>query len=83
MTRDRIDIQARVLMVVEKIKKNKELQVEIETDLFAVGVLDSFGMLGYIAAIEEEFNISIPNEDLIPQNLWSVLATVETVEKFL
>jgi acyl carrier protein len=38
------------------------------------GVLDSFGLLEFLTAIEEEFNMKIPDDDLIPSNF-------DTIEK--
>ena len=36
------------------------------------GIIDSTGVLELVSFIEEEFNISIGDEDLIPENLDSV-----------
>lgn len=43
--------------------------------LFDAGVLDSFGLLEFITTIEEEFNIAIPEDDLVPSN-FSTLAKI-------
>jgi acyl carrier protein len=83
MTIDSAETQARVFKIVEDLKTDSGLEIHPEMDLFAAGVLDSFGMLGYISALEEEFGISISNEDLIPQNLWNIVATIVTVEKYM
>ncbi len=45
--------------------------------LFDAGVLDSFGMLEFITLIEEEFNIKIPDDDLVPSN-FETIAKVRT-----
>jgi D-alanine--poly(phosphoribitol) ligase subunit 2 len=36
--------------------------------LFDAGVLDSFGLLEFISALEKELNVQIPDEDLAPSN---------------
>ena len=36
--------------------------------LFDADVLDSFGLLEFLTTIEEELNIKIPDEDLVPSN---------------
>jgi acyl carrier protein len=38
------------------------------------GVLDSFGLLEFLTAIEEAFKMKIPDKDLIPSNF-------DTIEK--
>jgi acyl carrier protein len=36
--------------------------------LFDAGVLDSFGLLEFLTALENELDVKIPDEDLIPSN---------------
>jgi len=43
-------------------------------DLFAIGILDSFGIIEFVVTLENHFNCTIPQVDLIPQNLWSIQA---------
>jgi len=50
-------------------------------DLFDAGILDSFGVLQVIDKIEDKFEISIPNVELVPQNLWSVMAMIELIKR--
>jgi acyl carrier protein len=50
-------------------------------DLFDAGILDSFGVLQVIDKIEDKFEISIPNDELVPQNLWSVTAMIELIKR--
>ncbi len=52
-----------------------------DEDLFAIGVLDSFGVLEFVVALEKRFNCVIPQDDLIPQNLWSIEAISNTLTK--
>ncbi len=40
--------------------------------LIHAGVLDSFGMLEFLTTIEDELNIKIPDEDLLPSNFDSI-----------
>ncbi len=49
--------------------------VALPTDpesLFDAGVLDSFGLLEFLTAVEEELGIKIPDEDLVPSNFETV-----------
>jgi D-alanine--poly(phosphoribitol) ligase subunit 2 len=36
--------------------------------LLDAGVLDSFGLLEFLTALENDMNIRIPDEDLVPSN---------------
>ena len=65
--------------ILDQIKPSQSVAINPNDDLFALGVLDSFGMLSYITSIEAEFNIQIPTEELIPQNFWSIESTIETI----
>jgi acyl carrier protein len=43
------------------------------------GVLDSFGLLEFLTAIEEEFKMKIPDKDLIPSNF----DTIEKIQTYI
>jgi acyl carrier protein len=43
-----------------------------QESLFASGILDSLGVLELVAALEEEFGITIGDDDLVPDNFQSV-----------
>lgn len=45
-----------------------------DTELVASGIIDSFGIVRLIDAIEKEFKITISSEELIPQNFCSITA---------
>ena len=76
-------IEKRVEGVLKLIKPDMPETVGKEDDLFQTGILDSFGVINFISALEQEFKVSIPDEDLIPQNLWSITATANTVQKHM
>ena len=42
-----------------------------DTELVASGIIDSFGIVRAIDEIEKEFKITIPSEELSPQNFCS------------
>ncbi|HEV7475694.1 MAG TPA: phosphopantetheine-binding protein [Pyrinomonadaceae bacterium] len=46
-------------------------------DLFKTGVLDSFGLVDFVAALEEHCGIKIPDADVSPAN-FQTLAAIET-----
>ena len=53
------------------------------TDLFGAGIIDSFGILQLIEALETELGVSIPEQELIPQNLWSVAAICDMIKRLI
>ena len=76
-------IKHRVRGILDEFQGPGSAEFEADTDLFAAGILDSLNMLRFIEAIESEFQIRLNNEDLIPQNLWSLEASATTVERYL
>jgi len=50
-----------------------------ETPLFEKGIIDSTGVLELVAFIEENFKISVADEELVQDNFYSLTA----IEKFL
>ena len=55
--------------------------VESCTTLIDDGVLSSLDIIQLIGALNDEFDISIPATEIIPQNFNSVDAMVEMVER--
>jgi acyl carrier protein len=56
-------------------------QVELadETNLFEAGIVDSAGLITFICFIEKEYGITVPDEDLFPENF----ATVARIAGYL
>jgi len=77
------DVETRIRAVIDRVRKVKEGDVAADQDLFQTGVLDSMATLEYIAELEAEFGVLIPNEDLIPQNLWSIDATAALIARYV
>jgi acyl carrier protein len=48
-------------------------------DLFASGVLDSFALVDFVALLEDECGIKIPDSDVNPGNF----QTIETIERYV
>jgi acyl carrier protein len=76
-------IEANVIAVLQAIRPDSTQSLQADTDLFDAGILDSFGVIEYISALEEKFEIKISNDDLLPQNLGTVSATAKTIERYL
>lgn len=61
-----------IASVIAQTTKRPVEQVLASRDLFGEGILDSFGMLDMLAALEAKFGVAITNEDLTWQNFHSV-----------
>lgn len=77
MDNDKIKIES----ILKQITNNKKIRIDLTDDLFALKILDSFGMLSYILKIEKQFKIQIPTNELIPQNFWTIQNTIKTIKK--
>ena len=51
--------------------------------LFESGVLDSTGVLELVGFLEEQFEIEVANEDLVPENLDSIASIAAFVDRKL
>ncbi len=58
---------------------NEEDPLEDEDSLLEKGVIDSTGVLELVAFIEEEYGITIEDEELIPENLDSIRNIAEFI----
>ena len=59
--------------------KNNSQHLDYNKDLFNAGIVDSAGLVSYICYIELEFNITIPENDLLPENF----ATINTIASYI
>ena len=50
-----------------------------ETPLFEKGIIDSTGVLELVAFIEDNFKVTVTDEELVQENFYSLIA----IEKFL
>lgn len=60
-----------------------EVDFETETALIDNKILDSFDVVTIVAEINEEFDVAIPAEELIPENFNSAQALWALVEKLM
>lgn len=70
------DIEENLMSYIQKecLPKNNDVAPGLEEDLFDAGIVDSAGLISFIAYIELEYNLSIPDEDLLPENFRSISA---------
>ncbi|HJR07923.1 MAG TPA: phosphopantetheine-binding protein [Pyrinomonadaceae bacterium] len=55
-------------------------QPSIEVDLFKTGVLDSFALIDFVAVLEEECGIKVPDADVNPVNFQNITAIERYIE---
>ena len=65
--------------IIENFLFGDEEQLELDTDFFDKGIIDSTGVIELVSFLEETFNISVDDEELIPENL----SSLKNVEAFL
>lgn len=67
-----MDNDSRILATIEAVA-GKQIPVGREDSLFESRLLDSFVLVDLVAALEQEFSLTIPDADLIPQRFDSIL----------
>ena len=58
-----------------------DVNFEGEQELIDGGILDSFDIVSLVGELNEEFDIEINVEDLLPENFNSVDAMLELIQK--
>ena len=71
-------------ILIDFLKKNclpqkTEVKLNIEDNLFNTGILDSAGLLHFVGYIEQTFEFSIPDEDLIPEKFTSITSIADYI----
>ncbi len=74
MTNDDHAIEMKLFAYIrdECLPKNERVELSEHDNLFERGVVDSAGLISFICFMEKEFNLRIPDEDLLPENFASV-----------
>ena len=52
-------------------------RIDGETDLIGSGIIDSFGVVGFIEFLEERFGMVVSDDDIDPDNFRTVTRIVE------
>ncbi len=73
-----MDKQAKIRNIIQQVSK-KQVELAPDESLFDSGLLDSFALPDVVAALEREFNVSIPDSDLNPRKFDSL----ERIEAYL
>jgi acyl carrier protein len=67
--------------IVENFLFGNEDGLKDETLFLDEGVIDSTGILELVSYLEEEYSISVEDEELVPENLGSINNVVAYLEK--
>lgn len=68
--------------LVEDVFYDRDLKdLKPEDSLLSKGLLDSMSILKTVTFCEEQFGITIPDEDVLPDNFESVKAIAQLVER--
>ncbi|OJF75894.1 MAG: acyl carrier protein [Treponema sp. CETP13] len=60
---------------------NDSVDFENETKLVDDGLIDSFDIIQIISSIDDEYDISIPATEILPENFNSAKALLALIEK--
>ena len=65
--------------IIENFLFGEEEQLQQDTDFFDKGIIDSTGVIELVDFLEESFDISVDDEELVPENL----ASLQRIDVFL
>jgi len=60
-----------------------DVDFETTTGLIDDGIIDSFDIIRIVADIDEEYDVAIPPEEIIPENFNSARSLYELIERLL
>jgi acyl carrier protein len=75
------DTAIREFLVHELLYDKGLSELSVDESLLEEGLLDSIGILRTVAFCEEQFGVSIPDAEVLPENLESVRAIAALVER--
>lgn len=69
--------------ILDELAKGRKKTIDVNDDLLGEGIIDSLGILQLVAFIEEKFNYTVPDEDVVIENFMSVNALSHYLEQKL
>jgi acyl carrier protein len=76
------DINEKIKNFITNMAENKGSNIDISSDLFELGILDSLNIIILISYIADELKINIPNNELIIQNFQSIESIYNLVLRY-
>lgn len=75
------NLNEQILKILQDI--NSDVPDDITVNLLENGIIDSFDMANIVAALEENFNIEIDGEDILPENFNSIINISKIIGNYL
>lgn len=75
------NLNKQILKILQDI--NNDIPDDIEVNLLEKGIIDSFDMANIVSALEENFNIEIDGEDILPENFNSIINISKIIGNYL
>lgn len=63
----------------QEFPKARGSDIKVDDDLLSAGIIDSLGILQLVAFIEQQFGITVQDEDVVFENFSSVRAMADYV----
>lgn len=76
---NKMSIKEKVISILTSI--NAKIADDLDADLLEKGYVDSYEIVNLVMELEDEFNIEIDPEEIIPENFKWINAIVQLVEK--
>ncbi|OQA47280.1 MAG: hypothetical protein BWY47_01443 [Bacteroidetes bacterium ADurb.Bin302] len=67
--------------IIEELMMGESAGINDQTSLRTTGMVDSTSMMDLVGFVEEKFNITISDNDVIPENFDSIAAIAALVER--
>jgi acyl carrier protein len=80
MTGNHLDLKIRGF-ILEKFPLARKQQIKGSDALLESGILDSLGILDLVTFLEQEFSITIADDELVPDNFQTIDGIVAFVER--
>lgn len=70
--------------ILEMLKElSDEMPDDVQINLLATGIIDSFDIVNIVSALEEHFSIELNAEDIVPENFCSVAMIAKLLGKYV
>ena len=74
-------LQQRIKTLLMSLCKDENLVLDSQLDLFAAGLLDSFGVISFISSLEQTFNLKMAAEEFTMENFKNIHNVALLIER--
>ena len=79
MTTDVISVKVKAI-IMEHFPLAKKKSISNDDGLLESGILDSLGVLDLVVHLEKEFNVTVADDELVPENFYSITSLTKYVQ---